>query len=1065
MTRARARAAFLLILAVGAYWRLSHNLWDEGHHLHPDERFISMVDDKLAAPRRVLDYFDSAHSPLNPYNRGDTSFVYGTLPMFVSRAIGRIFHRTGYDGTYRVGRALSGVFDLVTVWLVYLIARRFARRETALVAAGLFAFNPLSIQLSHFWAVDTFLTAFTTAALFGCVRHALGRSGWAGDAATGVAIGLAVACKITALALLGPAGLAVLARELGAGLPKDRKEILRAVGRASARLAAIAAAALVAARVGLPYAFLGPSPFSFRLDPRWVSDIKRLSSMAKSFAGFPPAFQWADRGVLFPIKNFVLWGATPFFGLAALACLPWAAVAVIRRKTWSFVPILAHEVFLLAYHGLDLVKAMRYWYPAYPGLAITAALGLRALARRFETDSGPIARLARSAPAIVFVGTFLGGFAFSRIYTRPVTRVAASDWIFQHVPPSRFAGESWDDGLPMGRPGNDGGQYRGPVLPLFDPDSPQKAETLLTALGDADWIAVTSNRVWGNVTRLPDVFPMSIAYYRALFQGRLGFERAADFVSYPRLGPWQFSDDTAEEQFTVYDHPRVLLFRKTKDFSRERARQILFAALAKTPPSIAEWERWPRAQRRVTPPVLPGRNPTVERLPDTTEVETPVSAWGAAFLFYVASLAVGLFTLPLAWSLFPRLPDRGAGIARILGLTGVTYAFALALELHLLPNGRLTALCGLLALAAVGAALFARRRDAILAFCRERREFLVKTEIAFALGFVFFLGMRALNPEIYWGEKPMDFSILNILVRTRSLPPSDPWFAGAPLRYYFFGHEMIAFLSLVTGISTRYTFNLAFGWIGGTTFAAAYSLLRNWTGTRRAGIAGVAFTAVLGNLSGLREWLVNQPAAKQPRHLDWHYFWATSRVVPNTINEYPFWSLLFADLHAHVLAIPLFLFFASCALEFVRAHADASTRSREWIAAAALLGFAAAVQALTNAWDVPMLAGLLVLTTIVAAFPPRRVSARAILRAFLSGLVVAACVLALVLPLWVRGGVTPGHGKNGEPPAAGVDILTVFGLFFFLAFAWWWSSAKRRMVDAGWGTIPATFCLAILAAV
>ena len=75
--------------------------------------------------------------------------------------------------------------------------------------------------------------------------------------------------------------------------------------------------------------------------------------------------------------------------------------------------------------------------------------------------------------------------------------------------------------------------------------------------------------------------------------------------------------------------------------------------------------------------------------------------------------------------------------------------------------------------------------------------------------------MRALNPEIYWGEKPMDFSILNILVRTRALPPSDPWFAGAPLRYYFFGHEMIAFLSLVTGISTRYTFNLAFGWIGG----------------------------------------------------------------------------------------------------------------------------------------------------------------------------------------------------------------------------------------------------------
>ncbi|HEX7251307.1 MAG TPA: DUF2298 domain-containing protein, partial [Thermoanaerobaculia bacterium] len=283
------------------------------------------------------------------------------------------------------------------------------------------------------------------------------------------------------------------------------------------------------------------------------------------------------------------------------------------------------------------------------------------------------------------------------------------------------------------------------------------------------------------------------------------------------------------------------------------------------------------------------------------------------------------------------------------------------------------------------------------------------------------------------------------------------------LRYYFFGHEMIAFLSLVTGLSTRYTFNLAFGWIGGATFAAAYSLLRNWTGTRRGGVAGVALTAVLGNLAGLREWLINQPAAKQGRHLDWHYFWATSRVVANTINEYPLWSLLFADLHAHVLAIPLFLFLATAALQFVRTHAEERPGLAQRLASAVLLAFAAAAQALTNAWDVPMLTGLLVLTTLVAALPPRRVSARAILRACLSGLVVAACVLALVLPLWVRGGVTPGHGKNGEPPADGVDILTVFGLFFFLAFAWWWSSAKRRMVDRGWGTIPATFCLAILA--
>ena len=246
-------------------------------------------------------------------------------------------------------------------------------------------------------------------------------------------------------------------------------------------------------------------------------------------------------------------------------------------------------------------------------------------------------------------------------------------------------------------------------------------------------------------------------------------------------------------------------------------------------------------------------------------------------------------------------------------------------------------------------------------FLRENRRALLQSEAVFAAGFLLFLGIRAFNPEIFWGEKPMDFSILNILVRTRTLPPSDPWFAGAPLGYYTFGQEMVVFLTLLTNLSTRFTFNLAFGLLGGTILQGAFSLARNWGGTLRAGIAGAAFTLLLGNLSGLREWLVDK------RPLDWDYFWATSRVIKDTINEYPFWSLVFADLHAHVLAIPIFLLFAAAALHFVRLHAAPVGAWRPAALAAVLLGFVAACQALTNAWDAPLLAGLLLLVIPVTA--------------------------------------------------------------------------------------------------
>lgn len=1052
----RARILFAVLLAAAGLFRFSALNWDEGHHLHPDERFISMVEESVQFPKSLAAYFDSAHSPLDPYNRKFDSFPYGTLQLFLTKAVALALRKDGYGGAYLVGRALSGAFDLISIWLVYLIARRFGGRAPALSAAALFAFCPLSIQLSHYWAAETFLAALTAATLLGCVRIAQRRSGPGGDAATGVALGLAVGSKITGFALFGPVGLALIVAALSGALPRGAREWTAAASKTAGRFLLVTAAALVAVRVAAPYMFLGPGPLSFRLDPRYLRDIHQLSLLSSTVSGYPPALQWAGRTVVFPLRNFIVWGAGPFFGIAALAALVWAAAA--RRRMWPLLPIAAHAVFLMAYHGFATVKAMRYWYPVYPGLAVLAGVALCAAASRAAARRGAI-RFLRWAPAAAVAGTFLWGFAFSRIYTRPVTRIAASDWIYRHVPPpARFANESWDDGLPLPRPGFDNGRYAGPVLAIFDPDSEKKADEVVKALAGADWVAVTSNRVYANVTRVPDVFPMSIAYYRALFEGRLGFERVADFSSYPSLGPLRFPDDRAEEQFTVYDHPRVLLFRKTRGFSEARARQILLAAIPTTPPAMWDWEKWPRPRRRVSDPVLPGRSARAEQAPAGRDLEKPVSSWAAALLFYLAAAALAAFAFPLAFLLLPKLQDRGAGFARVFGLMLATYLLSVSVHSRLLRNGRPAAIACLLLIAVAGLAVLLGRRRQITTFWRERRRQILQGEIAFTVGFLFFVGMRALNPEIYWGEKPMDFSILNILVRTPTLPPSDPWLSGTPLSYYTFGHEMIAFLTLVTGLSTRYTFNLAFGWIGGTLVQGAFTLARDWGGTLRAGVAGAAFTGFLGNLAGLREWLITQPATgrihhlppAQWRHLDWHYFWATSRVIPGMINEYPFWNLLFADLHAHVLAMPLLLFVIVCSLNLVRILGAEAPRWGELCAASALIGAAAAAQALTNAWDVPLLAGLVPLLWLVTALARGRPSWAAAARATVSTAVTAMTGFLLVRPLWVRGGSAPSWGRVSarEYGALGIDIVTVFGLFFLLAIVWWLVAARSRLARA-----------------
>ena len=60
-----------LVLLAGFVLRLWGVAWDQGTHLHPDERFITMVETDLKVPHSLGQYFNSDESPLSPYNRKD----------------------------------------------------------------------------------------------------------------------------------------------------------------------------------------------------------------------------------------------------------------------------------------------------------------------------------------------------------------------------------------------------------------------------------------------------------------------------------------------------------------------------------------------------------------------------------------------------------------------------------------------------------------------------------------------------------------------------------------------------------------------------------------------------------------------------------------------------------------------------------------------------------------------------------------------------------------------------------------------------------------------------------
>src|SRR5579875_2548679 len=183
-----------------------------------------------------------------------------------------------------------------------------------------------------------------------------------------------------------------------------------------------------------------------------------------------------------------------------------------------------------------------------------------------------IAILSYSLIALVLGGTIFQGLALLNVYSVPNTRVVASQWIYSHLPPeSVLTYEQWDDPLPV-PVGNHYPQeyvqatYIGPGgqpttgLDLYDDDTPAKARMLANLLPTIDAITMASDRLDKSIPRLPARYPLTIHYYHLLFSGQLGFHLAAQFENRPNLFGITLDDSSADESYSVFDHPTVRIF-------------------------------------------------------------------------------------------------------------------------------------------------------------------------------------------------------------------------------------------------------------------------------------------------------------------------------------------------------------------------------------------------------------------------------------------------------------------------------------------------------------------------
>jgi len=314
-------------------------------------------------------------------------------------------------------RCVNVLCGVLTVFVVYLLAREAFGKKSGLAAAALLAALPLHVLHSHYATVDVPQTLFIALTLFFALRLSQ-KADWRNYIYAGLGAGLAASTKYNgALVLLAP---------------------LLAHGLASRQLTSRAQ------KIGWPVlmgimallAFAATSPYTFLDWAQARQDI--LFELEHMRQGEEPARSADPNGLLFH-----LWSLTLTSGGATIAALGGLVLALkCGESRKKLLPILLFAVAWLVMISLAKVRYGRYEIALAPVLAFFVG-GSWAAQERWGHRS-----LRRSA---LFLAGAAGALSLMtsaalvwRLHKDPDPRDVALQALLRFVPPDRSVGLVWD---------------------------------------------------------------------------------------------------------------------------------------------------------------------------------------------------------------------------------------------------------------------------------------------------------------------------------------------------------------------------------------------------------------------------------------------------------------------------------------------------------------------------------------------------------------------------------------------------------------------------------------------
>jgi YYY domain-containing protein len=341
---------------------------------------------------------------------------------------------------------------------------------------------------------------------------------------------------------------------------------------------------------------------------------------------------------------------------------------------------------------------------------------------------------------------------------------------------------------------------------------------------------------------------------------------------------------------------------------------------------------------------------------------------------------LGIVFLPLTVTVFRNVPDRGWAWSKALALLVTSFCVWFPLMVfHALFFNWTFVFSVVLVLLALNVIGFFRTRQTIWQIIRSNGWYVFATEVVFFL-MVLLLGvLRSFGPDIVSYERFMDEGFLASIMRSQHFPPTDMWYSGYSINYYYYAHYIVAMLAKLLGQIPSVAFNTGISMLYGLAAVSLFGVTSNiisWSHRYRVqkqatiadierteaatpvdqemveqldqtaaahnepqeqaaliavataeqpiyaeknalrrgipfALLTVAMALMLGNMASTVLWLQQHGSFQGS---DW---FNVTRIIPNTINEFPAFSYLLSDFHAHVLSLPFTILAIGFAFNFL----------------------------------------------------------------------------------------------------------------------------------------------------